>query len=248
MLNYIILGIVQGLTEFLPVSSSAHLVFAQRLLGMSGNGLAISIALHLGTVFSLIIFFSKDIFKILSDKKLFLMILVVTIVTGIIGVSGKDFFESIFGSPKMISIALIITGIILLLTAKAKGASRKGLNIKDSFIFGIVQGIAVIPGISRSGSTISTLLFRGIDRDACFRFSLLASIPAVIGAAILEARHIGFIFGAEPKYLLAGFICSLLAGILSLWILKIVLHKAKLFYFGFYCIIVGIIGTVLNSR
>ncbi len=241
MLKYIILGIIQGITEFFPVSSSGHLVIMQKLLGVTEQVVAVSIVLHLGTTLALVIFFFKDILNLLRSIRLISYIIIVTLVTGIIGVSGKGFFERLFYSPRLVAMALIVTGIILILTKKSMEAKRNVLNTKDAFILGLTQGFAIIPGISRSGITISTLLFRGIDRETCFRFSFIASIPAVLGAAILEAKDISLACNIDFKNLIAGFIVSLLTGILALRILKIIFGKAKLHYFGYYCIIIAVI-------
>ncbi|MFH1269760.1 MAG: undecaprenyl-diphosphate phosphatase [Candidatus Omnitrophota bacterium] len=247
MLKYIILGIIQGLTEFLPVSSSGHLVIIQRLFGMTEEAVAVSVALHLGTVLALVIFFFKDILNLFRNIKLMSYIVIVTLITGVIGISGKDFFERLFSSPRLVAVALIITGIILILTKRLMEKRRDTLNIKDAFILGLTQGIAIIPGISRSGTTISTLLFRGLDRQTAFRFSFLASIPAVFGAVILEAKDIGLACNIGAGNLVIGFIFSLLTGLLSLGILKAILSKAKLHYFGYYCIIIAVI-TLLFMR
>ncbi len=244
MLNYIILGIIQGITEFFPVSSSAHLVIAQRLLGVTEPAVVVSVALHLGTSTALIIFFFKDILNLWRNFKLLSYIIIVTLITGIIGVSGKDFFEKLFDSPVLVALALIVTGIILIFTKKFIQAKRNTLNIKDAFTLGLTQAIAIIPGISRSGITISTLLFRGIDRETSFRFSFLASIPAVFGAAILELKDIHLSGNLGAGNLVIGFIFSLLTGILSLKLLKIILGKAKLYYFGYYCIIIAIVTLI----
>ena len=241
MIKYIVLGAIQGVTEFLPVSSSAHLIIMQKLLGINGNELALSIILHLGTSLALVIFFFKDILKLLRNLRLLLLIIVVTVITGIIGVSGKDFFEGLFTSTNLVAIALIFTGIILILTKKFMDAKRDNLGLKDAFILGITQGLAIIPGISRSGITISTLLSRKINRETSFRFSFLASIPAVFGAVILEAKKITFACNVDIKNFIVGFIFSLLTGILSLRLLKIVLAKAKFHYFGYYCIFIAIV-------
>lgn len=240
MLKYIILGVVQGITEFLPVSSSAHLVIMQKIFGMAGNEIVVSIVMHLGTTLALVIFFFKDILKLLRNIRLLSLIIVVTIITGIIGILGKDYFEGLFSSLKIIIIALSFTGIVLILTKRFMYKKRNILTIKDAIIFGLMQGLAIIPGISRSGITISTLLFRGIDRETCFKFSFLAAIPAIFGAAILEAKEISFAFKGDFKELTLGFIFSLIFGILSLKLLKIILSKAKLYYFGYYCIVVAI--------
>ena len=245
MLKFIILGIIQGITEFFPVSSSGHLVIAQRFLGVTEQAVVISVVLHLGTSLALIIFFFKDILNLLRSIKLISCVIVVTLVTGIIGLSGKGFFERLFDSPRLVAVALIVTGIILILTKKFMEAKRSALNIKDALVLGLTQGFAIIPGISRAGITISTLLFRGIDRETSFRFSFIASIPAVFGAAILEAKDIGLACNIEARNLIIGFTVSLLTGILSLRILKIILIKAKLHYFGYYCIIISVITLLL---
>ncbi len=245
MIKYIILGIIQGVTEFFPVSSSGHLVIMQKLLGLSGNEVALSVVLHLGTCAALLVFFARDILGLLRSIKLLALVITVTIITGIIGLSGKDFFEQLFVSTRAVAISLIITGIILILTKKFSGYARKDLNLKDAAVLGIVQGIAIIPGISRSGITISTLLFRKIDRQTSFKFSFLASIPAVCGAALLEAGHITKALKVVPAgSFLAGFMASFATGILALWLLKIILNKAKLYYFGYYCIIVAILTLI----
>lgn len=241
MLEYIILGITQGLTEFFPVSSSAHLVIMQNVLGIKQDSLTISVVLHLGTVLALLIFFFNDILKVLRSLKLVMLILIVTLITGIIGIMGKDFFESLFSSVKLTALALMVTGIILIVTKRFLLSHRKELNFKDAVMLGLFQAIAIIPGISRSGITISALLFRKIDRETAFKFSFLASIPAVLGAVILEARDISAVCKINFCSLSAGFIFSLLTGLFSLWLLKLVLRRAKLHYFGYYCVAIGII-------
>jgi len=244
MLSYIILGIIQGLTEFLPVSSSAHLILAQRLLGITEEALAISVILHLGTLFALVIFFFRDIFELLVDKRTLFFVAVVTIITGAVAILGQDFFEKAFSSIKLVGLSLIITGAILILTNIFMQAKRSNLNFKDALLLGAVQGIAIIPGISRSGVTISTLLLRGVKRQAAFRISFLAAIPAICGAFILETKKIGYIFQAASGKLILGFIFSLLSGIFSLRLLKLVLERSRLHYFGYYCILVGVITVI----
>lgn len=239
MIKYVILGIVQGFTEFLPVSSSAHLAILQRVLGMGGEEVAISVALHLGTLAAVVVFFFKDILESLRNLKTIFLILLVTLITGSIGVIGKDFFESLFTSPKLIAAALILTGIILISTRKFKDADKPAAGLKDALILGFTQGVAIIPGISRSGITISTLLFRRIDRAACFKFSFLVSIPVILGAALLESRKIDLAVQRDFTGLLAGFVLSLFCGLAALGILKAVMQRAKLYYFGYYCIAVA---------
>lgn len=241
MFRYILLGIVQGITEFLPVSSSGHLVILQRLLGITGEELTLSVVLHLGTALALIVFFFKDIIEAARNVKLLLLIGVVTIITGVIGITGKDFFTALFSSPRLVAVALIVTGLILMRTRRFMHGRRDMLDIKDALVLGLVQGIAIIPGISRSGITISALLSRKIDVATTFRFSFLACIPAILGAMILEAKDISLVGSTEFKNFFIGFLFSFLTGLLSLKILKTILLKAKLYYFGFYCIFVALL-------
>jgi len=244
MFKYIFLGIIQGVTEFFPVSSSAHLIILQKLLGMSGNEVALSVVLHLGTILALIFYFFKDILKLLGDIRSLILIIIVTVITGAIGITGKNFFEGLFSSPKLVALALIFTGIILILTKKFMETKSEVLDIKDALILGLAQGLAIIPGISRSGITISTLLFRKVGKMTSFRFSFLASIPAVLGAAVLEAKKIELLTKVDVKNFTWGFIFSFITGIFSLWLLKRIMEKAKLYYFGYYCIFIALIALL----
>jgi len=244
MIKYIILGIVQGLTEFLPVSSSGHLAVLQRIMGLTGHEVAVSVILHLGTLAALFIFFFKDIMATLRDIKKLSLVLIVTLITGLIGISGKGFFESLFSSPKLVALSWIATGIILMFTVRFMNNKRDKVNIKDACILGATQGMAIIPGLSRSGVTISTLLFRGLDKKTSFTFSFLAAIPAVCGAAIMEIKDVDVVLKIEPKNMLVGFIFSLVAGLLALKILRFVLNKAKLYYFAYYCIVIAILTLI----
>jgi undecaprenyl-diphosphatase len=241
MVKYIFLGLVQGLTEFLPVSSSGHLVILEHLLGIRENGLALSIVLHLGTGVSVIIFFFKDILEALRNFKLVLMLALATVITVAIGLLGNDFFESLFDSPAKVAGGLVVTGVLLISTRKFMHGKKRQVGFLDSVIFGFSQGAAIIPGISRAGSTISVLLFRGVDIDSSFKFSFLASIPVIFGAALFEAKKIDFALTLAPADLVAGFLSSLFTGLFALWALRLVLHRARLYYFGYYCIIVAIV-------
>ncbi len=236
MIKYILLGIVQGLTEFLPVSSSGHLVILQKILGIHDQEVAVSVILHLGTLLAVIIFFWKDILNLLKNLKLLILVAVVVTITGVIGVLGKDFFESLFNSPKLVGLAWIFTGLLLISTKRITQLNRDKLNVKDALILGLVQGAAIIPGISRSGITISTLFFRKINRSLAFTFSFLVSIPIILGAAILEAKKMQVIPKSDIMNLGIGFIFSFLVGLLALLFLRIVIDKAKFYYFGYYCL------------
>ena len=241
MIKYIFLGIIQGLTEFLPVSSSGHLVIMQKILGIHANEVAISVVLHLGTLLAIIIFFRKDILGLLSNLKLFGLAAVVVVITGTIGVLGKDFFESLFSSAKTVAVAWIFTGLILISTKKLVQLDRDRLKLKDALILGLTQGLAIIPGVSRSGITISTLFFRKIERSLAFTFSFLVSIPIILGAAALEARKVEAVPQGEIKNLAVGFIFSFFTGLLALLFLRLIINKAKFYYFGYYCLFMAVV-------
>ncbi len=242
MMLYIILGLVQGLTEFLPVSSSGHLVILQSLFSMQENALAVALVLHLGTVTSLIVFFFKDILSAIKKPPVIGQIIIVTVITGVIAFSGKSYFESLFSSPKAVAIALLFTAAMLFLAKAKDNGKRPQLSFKDAIFLGVAQGIAVVPGISRSGFTISALLLRGVDREASFRFSFLAAIPAICGAAILEFSGGRFLISSDMFLpLTLGFAASFFSGLFALWLLRRVLIKSKLHYFAYYCIMVAIV-------
>lgn len=244
MLKYVLLGIIQGMTEFLPVSSSGHLVIMQKVFGVNGQEIALIIFLHLGTIFALILFFFKDILRMVCNIKLLSLIFIVTVITGIIAILGKNFFESIFVSYKLVAIALIATGIVLILTKRFMNAERKTPSINDAVILGIAQAIAIIPGISRSGITISTLLFRKIHKETSFKFSFLVSIPVILTAALWEIEKIDFALSKNLINFIVGFTFSFLTGLLSLRILKKILNKTKFYLFGYYCIFIAIITLI----
>ncbi len=240
MIKYALLGVAQGLTEFLPVSSSGHLVVMQQLLGMRGEEVAVSLILHLGTILSLLVFFFKDILAALRQRRTLLLILLVTLVTGAVGLAGKDFFESLFSSARYVAAAWLVTGAVMILTRRAMEGKRTVLTAKDALVLGLSQAAAIIPSLSRSGLTIASLLFRKIDKEAAFKFSFLAGMPAIMGAAILEAKEIDLALRLNPLNLAAGFIFSFLSGLLALCLLRQAINKARLHYFGYYCIVVAI--------
>ena len=252
LFNVLFLGIVQGLTEWLPVSSSGHLVIVQQIMGMNVPLLYDSM-LHFGTLFAVIVFFWKDILKILKnlftlnfkteEGKLIIFIIVGTIPVALIGLLFYDTIESFFSNLLTIGISLIITGIILLFTKKSEG--KKEITLFDSILIGIAQAFAILPGISRSGATISAGLIRGIDEEKVFRFSFLLSIPAIISANALELIKNPI---TETDFL-PLFICIITAatiGYLSLRFLCNILKKGKFYYFSFYCFILGLLVLIYS--
>ena len=206
-----------------------------------------NIVLHFGTVLALIIFFRKDILKLAKDVKLIGYILIVTAITGIIGILGKDFFESFFLSAQCVWLPFFVTGVILLSTKRFMKGWRvtKDFNLKDIILLGLVQSLAIIPGISRSGVTISLMLFLGLRKEEAFKFSFLASIPAVLGALILEGRSINSLSSSQIGYLSGGLLAAFVSGFLALFILQKLIHKSKFSIFGYYCILVSLIVLFL---
>ena len=260
ILQSIFLGIVQGLTEFLPVSSSGHLVFFQSLFGIEEPPVFFDVMLHLGTLLAVVIYFWTDIWKIAQgigaalkreekgkpEVKLFLWIVLATIPTGLMGILLKDWFESLFSKPQWVGGMLLITGSVLWLTrwVNKEGRPLEQMRWFDSIIIGIAQGIAIIPGISRAGSTISTGLFLGLDRELSGKFSFLLSIPAILGATLLEFRKTNV--GQELWATLIGTAIAFGVGILSLTFLMKIIRVGKLFDFSYYCWGFGVIMIIFT--
>jgi len=247
------LAIVQGLTEFLPISSSGHLVFFQSLWGMEKPQLFFDVTLHLGTLLAVIFFFRADIKRIFKDvkkalngretvgdgAKLLLWIVLATLPTGLMGVFLHDWFESLFVKPKRVGIMLLLTGMILWFTRYTKKEGRGLGQMKwwDSLLIGISQGFAIIPGISRSGATISIGLFCGLDRELSGKFSFLLSIPAILGATLLESRHLETI--SSPLMAVVGMIVAFGVGIFSLTFLMKIIRLGSIKNFSYYCFLMG---------
>ncbi len=264
----IILGAIQGFTEFLPVSSSGHLVLFQHLLGFKEAELLFDISVHLGTLFAVFFFFRHDIFAVIlsvlrylktvfktgsftignedSDLKLAFLIIIGSIPTAIIGLLFHKVAEQMFSSVLISGSMLILTGIILSFTRHVKN-SDKGISlfsVKDAFIIGISQGLAVMPGLSRSGTTISTGLFLGLNHETAARYSFLLSIPAILGATLLSLGDFTGGNIAATKIYMTGAFVSGLTGYLALQILFYVVKKGRLHYFSPYCLIIGIISII----
>src|SRR4030042_1100559 len=249
ILYSIFLGVVQGLTEFLPISSSGHLVFFQSLLGLEEPPIFFDVMLHLGTLLAVVIYFRKEICEIVQglgavlkkrhknppQVKLFLLIVLASIPTGLMGILLKDWFESFFSKPKWVGGMLLITGGILWLTrwAKKEGKPLGRMRWFDAILIGIAQGIAIIPGISRSGATISAGLFCGLDRELSGKFSFLLSIPAILGATLLEFK--GFDTASGWGTALIGAAVAFGVGILALTPLIRIIKMGKMFNFSYYC-------------
>lgn len=241
LLEILILAIIQGLTEWLPVSSSGHLVIAQKFLGLNPP-LVFDVMLHVGTSIVVLTVFRKDVKEIINalvkrdfeseTGKLAVFIVVGSVPIAAIGFIFHDIIESLFFNLLAVSIALLITGCILFVSEKRQ--DKRKLGILDSLIIGLAQGTAIIPGISRSGVTIATGLLRKLDKQVAFRYSFLLSVPAVIGAAVMESRGlVGKNIDVAP--LVLGAVIAMVVGYASLKLLQKIIINEKFHLFAYYC-------------
>lgn len=258
-LQALVLGIVQGLTEYLPVSSSGHLAIGSALFGIEGEeNLAFTILVHVATVLSTLVVLWKEIdwilkglfkFKMNDETKYFFNILISMIPIGIVGVFFKDTVEDIFGSGLLVvGFCLLLTSVLLIFSYYAKPRQREHISMKDAFIIGLAQAAAVLPGLSRSGSTIATGLLLGNKKEKLAQFSFLMVIPPILGEALLDVLKAAK--GAEAfgdinaTALIVGFVAAFLSGCLACkWMINIV-KKGKLVWFGVYCAIAGAVTLV----
>ena len=260
-LQALVLGIIQGLTEYLPVSSSGHLAIGSYLFGIDGEeNLAFSVLVHVATVMSTFVVLWKEIdwilkglfkFKMNDETKYFLNIVVSMIPIGIVGVFFKDTVEEIFGSGLLIvGCCLLLTAVLLTFSYYAKPRQRENISMKDAFIIGLAQACAVLPGLSRSGSTIATGLLLGNKKEKLAQFSFLMVIPPILGEALLDVLKAAKgeeAFGdISVLPLVVGFIAAFVSGCLACkWMINIV-KKGKLIYFGIYCAIAGAVTIVCS--
>lgn len=278
LIQAILLGLIQGLTEFLPVSSSGHLAIFQYIFNINTDtGMLFEVMLHLGTLVAVCIVFFKDIKKLVIEgvhllidvianlkirmgrsnekkrrivtnayRKFVLLILVTTIPTGIIGIVFNSFMDAATSSLLVPGICLVINAIILLVVGSLPGGSKKvkASSYKDAAVIGVAQGLAVLPGISRSGSTISACLGLGFDRNFAVKYSFIASLPAIIGANILELRHLGEALNSGDNFLyyIIGMLVAGVVGYICIRVMMYVVSEKKFSYFAYYCAIVGIIS------
>ena len=247
----IILGIVQGLTEFLPISSSGHLEISKAILGndfSNKESLLFTIVLHFATALSTIVFFRKDISEIilgLFDKKnkesskFSISIIISMIPAVLIGLFFVDFNSFFNGNLLLVAVMLYVTSVLLYLSDIIK-LDKKEISYKNSFIIGLAQAIAILPGISRSGATIATAVVIGIDREKAARFSFIMVIPLIFGSMAKSIIDNGIIFeNFNLLSVLLGFISAFITGLLACkWMISLV-KKSKLYYFSIYCFIVG---------
>ena len=245
IIKAIILGIIQGITEFLPISSSGHLVLAQKIMGFTEPPLIFDTVLHLGTLFAVVLVLWSDIWPLLKKpfQKMTGLLIVGTIPAALIGLLFKDFFESLFKSGKTLGVEFIITGLILFAAQRMANGHKKikETTVWDALFVGVMQGIAILPAISRSGLTIAGSLFRKMDRDFAARYSFLLSIPAILGATVLQFKDIKDAGAMMPSAapLLLGFVFSFVFGVFSVKFMMKIIREGKLSGFGIYCSVLG---------
>ena len=240
----VFLGIVQGATEFLPVSSSGHLVLAQDLLGWHQPDLTFDVWLHFSTLLAVIIFFWKDLLSL--TKKDVLIILAASFPAALVGLFFEDAITGLFGSTRVVALALLVTGLFNLLTGRiskksSEGKEKSTVSLKQGLVVGLFQALAIVPGISRSGSTVFAGSWQGLSRLKAFRFSFLLSLPAILGASLLQFIEVldqGVASRINLAFLLAAG-TAFLTGLASLYIFEYVIKKARLSWFGYYCLLVG---------
>ena len=258
----LILGLIQGLTEYLPVSSSGHLAIGQALFGMNdgADNLMFTVAVHVATVLSTLVVLWKEIdwilkglfkFEMNAETKYVLNIIVSMIPVGIVGLFFKDQVEEIFGSGLLVvGCCLLITAVLLIFSYYAKPRQKEHISWKDALVIGIAQACAVMPGLSRSGSTIATGLLLGNKKESLAQFSFLMVIPPILGEALLDVMKMmkgeDVMGNIEALPLMIGFVAAFLAGCVACkWMINIV-KRGKLIYFGIYCAIVGVITIICS--
>ena len=268
ILEAIVLGVLQGITEFLPVSSSGHLVLMQHFLGIEESQIFFDVMVHFGTLGAVIIVYYQLIGSLVQtgfstlfqadfyrhprltisdtpDLRLIWFLLLGSIPTGLIALLFKESLESIFGKPMVVAGMLIITGLILQLSrfGQRRRQTETPLRAWHTPLVGIVQGLAIIPGISRSGSTISISLLLGLSPQVAAQYSFLLSIPAILGAVILKFKEVGEITIA-PAVIVAGTLTSFIVGYIALRSLLAILNRGRFSIFSYYCFALGIAAAV----
>ena len=252
LIDAIIIGLVQGITEFLPISSSGHLVIFQNLLNVNLPGNLIEVAAHLGTLLSIILIYWKEILNLIINirlektRKYILFLIIATLPSVFFVLSAKSFILEMFESIKSVSAALIITGLVLFLSNFAIRRNEK-INLKKGLFIGLAQACAIIPGISRSGMTISAALISGVSNKEAAKFSFLLAIPAILGAITVTAIDIRYEFDSTIWLPIAiTSVTAFISGYYALKILIKLLENGKFYYFAYYCLLLGLITLIIT--
>lgn len=283
LVQAIIMGVIQGLTEFLPVSSSGHLALFRIAFGVDSEvGSLYTVLLHLGTLFAIYLVYFRDINRLIIEslkmlaeffvniftfisnliknddkpynrivrtqyRKFVMLVIVSTIPTGIIGIVGKDMVEKAEGILLIPGICLIVTAILLLISDYVPDGTKRPGNVRysNAFMIGIAQGIATMPGLSRSGTTIASCVISGFDRKFAVKYSFIMSIPAVLGAALLKLKDIGEVAegsGTPMHILIIGTVVSAVVGFIAIKVMLYIVNNKKMIFFSLYCFLVGVVS------
>ncbi len=257
-LQAIILGIVQGLTEFLPVSSSGHLMLASEILNTdlsAADDLTFSLTLHAATVLSTIVVLWREVWRILkgafvfsgkiNDEQAYIIKIVISMIpVGIVGFCLMDYIEAAFSSVLVVGVMLLVTALLLTFAYKAKPRQKSEISYRDAFIIGIAQACATMPGLSRSGTTIATGLLLGNKKEAVAQFSFLMVLPPILGNALLDIIKGEFGGGVELLPLVAGFVTAFVTGALACKFMLEIVKRGKLIWFAVYCALAGLVAIV----
>jgi len=255
-MNYLeaaLLGIIQGLTEFLPVSSSGHLVLGEALLKVKQPGVAFEVIVHLGTLLSVLFYFRTRLMQLVrsvfdtsmrTERAMVGYLIIATIPAGFAGLLLEDFFEQVFSAPAMTSGFLILTGLILLST-KFHKPGGKPVTLGSCIVMGLGQAVAILPGVSRSGTTIASGMWAGVRPAEAAEFSFLLSIPAIAGAAVLKSPELIGLDQALLGPYLVGAALSFIAGLIAVSSLLAIIRRGKFEYFAYYCFAVGLFGLYI---
>lgn len=285
LIDAVILGLVQGLTEFLPVSSSGHLVLFGHYLGVGGGAenVLFDVILHAATLAAVLVVYAKDACRSavafikaslavpkrgiaafgfgrvqqppdysVDDARLALFVVIASIPTGIVGVAFKDTFESLFAEPRAAAYALFVTAAVLFVSrfiprfVSEQQTAKTSPGVVDALLVGLAQSVAIIPGISRSGSTITCALWRGLDAQSAARASFLMSVPAILGALLLQLRHVDQVTLA-PLSIAAGAVVAFISGTVAILLVIRILRWQGFWYFGFYCLLAGGLGIYFTG-
>lgn len=255
ILQAVILGIVQGIGEFLPISSSGHLVIAGELLDSlfgtttsKSEKLLLNVTLHAGTLLAILIVYRAEILKLRMQANVCLLLVVASVPAALIGIMFKDFFETVFETPLVAGVALFATAALLYAGHRLERGeiSYEQLTAKQALVIGLCQAAALIPGISRSGSTISGGLVCGMKRESAAAFSFLMAVPVIGGAALIESLSVlsGEVTVGSPIALLAGGVTAFLVGLVSLRWLVSIIAKGRLYWFAYYCVAAGTVTVI----
>ncbi len=251
----LILGIIQGLTEFLPISSSGHLVIGESLLGLKTPGVSFEIWLHLGTLAAVVIYFFRRLISLLqslwqgkagADERAVVWALIIgTLPAVVVGLALKSAIETAFNSAHFTAAMLMVTGVMLISTRWTQNHNRR-INVERGLWIGMAQAVAILPGISRSGSTMSAAMAMGVRPSVAAEFSFLLSLPAIAGAFVLDMASSGngFLPAANAEFYLIGTAVACLFGLLSIHYLLKIVRRGNFYLFGIYCLAVGAVALV----